>query len=63
MLRLLAQCGAKESIITENMGDGFRWEPFNRELQHCTIKNLEDRIYRWKSKRKKMDKNPRNTRV
>lgn len=63
MLRLLAQCGAKESIITENMGDGFRWEPFNRTPQHCTIKNLEDRIYRWKSKRKNIDKTPRKTRV
>jgi len=63
MLRLLAQCGTEGSIITSNMGDGFQWESFKSAPQHCTIKNLEDRIYRWKSKRKKMDKNPRNTRV
>lgn len=53
MVLLLAQCGSNKSIIVENKGDGFMWEPFNGETQYCTLKNLQSRMYRWKKRHKK----------
>lgn len=58
MVLLIAQCATKNSIIIENKGDGFMWEPFNGDSQYCTLKDLESRMYRWKVKRRKLEQKP-----
>lgn len=50
MAQLLANIGKQNTCILNNTGEGLQWEPFNRDPENLTLKQLEDRIYRWRKK-------------
>jgi hypothetical protein len=52
MVQLLGNVGKSDTCILNRDGVGLCWESFNGGLENLTLKQLEDRIYRWRKKNK-----------
>jgi len=51
MKKLLGNIGKPDTCILLSTGDGLQWEGFNdKPPYNLTLKQLEDRIYRWRKK-------------